>query len=114
MLRDEAALLDMAKFARTILELMQGIDEATFNSDIRTQSAVLYQLTILGEAVKRLSDEFRQEHLEISWREIAGMRDKLTHQYDRVKLNVVWLTVQRDIPEFLEKLTPLLPQQDSY
>lgn len=110
MLRDEATLLDMAKFARIILDLMQGIDESTFQSDIRTQSAVLYQLTILGEAVKRLSDEFRQQHPEISWREIAGMRDKLIHQYDSVKMDLVWLTIQRDIPEFLKQLTPLLPQ----
>lgn len=52
MLRNEAALLDAAKFAQNIQELMTGIDRKSFEADLRTQSAILYQLTILGEAVK--------------------------------------------------------------
>ncbi|PSN19104.1 hypothetical protein C7271_09080 [filamentous cyanobacterium CCP5] len=111
--RDEAALLDAARFAQNIQDLMQGIDRHHFNSDLRTQSAILYQLTVLGEAVKRLSMEFRQRHLEIEWKAIAGLRDKVTHQYDQVDLDIVWETVQRDIPDFLEKLAPLLPPNPS-
>ena len=110
MRRDAAALLDAAKFAENIQQLMQGIDRSRFEADLRTQSAILYQLTVLGEAIKRLSREFRQQHPDIEWKAIAGMRDKVTHQYDRVDLDVVWETVQRDIPEFLEKLAPLVPQ----
>ena len=109
--RDRAILLDMAKFAQTILELMEGIDKITFNKDIRTQSAILYQLTILGEAVKRLSNDFRQQHSQIPWRDIAGMRDKLIHKYDKIQLDLVWQTVSRDIPQFLAQILPLLPQE---
>jgi uncharacterized protein with HEPN domain len=54
MLRDEAALLDAAKFAENIQQLMQGINRSSFEADLRTQSAILYQLKVLGEAVKRL------------------------------------------------------------
>lgn len=113
MRRDEAALLDVAQFAQNIQQLMQGVDRRRFESDLRTQSAILYQLTVLGEAVKRLSAEFRQQHPEIEWRAIAGMRDKVAHQYDRIDLDIVWETVQRDIPELSTRLVPLLPQKFS-
>ena len=111
MSRDKASLLDMARFARLIQELMEGIDKQTFMSDIRTQSAVLYKIIILGEAVKRLSQDFRSQHSEIPWSAIAGMRDKLVHDYDGVDLERVWLTVKTYIPEFLEMIEPLLPTE---
>jgi uncharacterized protein with HEPN domain len=60
MSRDDAALLDMAKAARLIQSFTANMTKDEFLNDERTQSAVLYQLTILGEAVKRLSSEFRQ------------------------------------------------------
>ena len=107
--RDQASLLDIAQFARNILGLMAGIDRVTLSQDLRTQSAVLYQLTILGEAVKRLSPEFRQQHPEIAWRAMAGTRDRIIHQYDQVDLDIVWAVVQREIPLLLDQLTPLLP-----
>jgi uncharacterized protein with HEPN domain len=113
MRRDEASLLDAAKFANNILELMEGIDQSTLETDLRTQSAVLYQLTILGEAIKRLSPGFREQHPDIPWRKIAGTRDKVTHQYDRVDFVIVWEVVQRDIPAFLAQLTPLLPVEEA-
>lgn len=82
--RDKASLLDIARFAEMILQLTAGMNEAAFQADVRTQLAVLYELTVLGEAVKRLSQEFRDRHPDIPWRNMAGMRDKLIHDYDRV------------------------------
>lgn len=67
---------------------------------------------ILGEAVKRLSPEFRAHYPEISWTLIAGMRDVLIHGYDIVDLNRVWKTVEVDVPDLLTKLEPLLPKQE--
>ena len=80
--RDESILLDVARAAQLILEFKQGLDKATFLGDIKTQSAILHQLMIMGEAVKRLSAEFRADHPEIPWALIAGMRDKLIHGYE--------------------------------
>jgi uncharacterized protein with HEPN domain len=109
MLRDKASLLDLARFALNIQELIKGIDKQTFMTDIRTQSAILYQIIILGEAVKRLSPEFRQKSSHIPWSGIAGMRDKLVHDYDGVNLEKVWLTITVSIPEFILMIEPLLP-----
>lgn len=67
---------------------------------------------VMGEAVKRLSQDFRVHHDAIPWWPIAGMRDKLIHAYDIVDLEEVWETVTADVPVLLSLLTPLLPQED--
>jgi uncharacterized protein with HEPN domain len=83
--------------------------EVEFQDDERTQLAVLYEITIMGEVVKRLSTEFRDQHLVIEWRKIAGMRDRLVHDYDEVKLDLIWKVIKTNIPELLAYITPLLP-----
>jgi uncharacterized protein with HEPN domain len=109
--RDEAILLDIARAARLVLEFKQNLDKAVFLQDIKTQSAVLHQLMVLGEAVKRLSSDFRTGHPEIPWVLIAGMRDKLIHGYDIVDLDEVWRTADTDVPALLSLLEPWLPEQ---
>jgi len=112
MLRDETSLLDIAQAARLILGFNQGINKAAFLQDLKTQSAILHQLMVMGEAVKRLSQEFRARHTAIPWGLIAGMRDKLIHAYDIVDFDEVWKTVDTDVPTLLSLLEPLLPKQD--
>lgn len=111
MAQDEASLLDIARAARLTQEFCRGMTKGQFLKDLKTQSAVLHQLLILGEAVKRLSDDFRQRHTTVPWRLIAGMRDKLIHGYDSVDLNEVWKTASEDMPNLLNQLEPLLPQK---
>jgi uncharacterized protein with HEPN domain len=81
-----------------------------FLDDYKTQSAVLYQLIVMGEAVKRLSSEFRAQQVEIPWSLIAGMRDHLIHGYDIVDWDEVWKTATSDVPDLLTKIEPLLPR----
>jgi uncharacterized protein with HEPN domain len=66
---------------------------------------------VIGEAVKRLSEEFRGQHPQIPWTRIAGMRDKLIHQYDAVDLDEVWKTITKDIVPLISFLEPLVPQE---
>jgi uncharacterized protein with HEPN domain len=67
----------------------------------------------MGEATKRLSREFREQHPEAPWDDIAGMRDVVSHQYDRIDLDIVWQVIQRNIPDLLSILITLLPTQDT-
>ncbi|MEM9216952.1 MAG: HepT-like ribonuclease domain-containing protein [Cyanobacteria bacterium P01_F01_bin.150] len=82
--RDQASIHDIRRAAQFAQAFVEGIDAQAFVTDVKTQSAVLYQIAILGEAVKRLSPEFRQQHTQIPWATMAGMRDKLVHDYDGV------------------------------
>ena len=113
MARDETTLLDIANAARLIHTFIQGMTKEAFLGDLKTQSAVLHQVTVIGEAVKRLSQAFRARHPIFPWSLMAGMRDHLIHGYDAVDLEEVWKTATRDIPEVLIKLEPLLPQPPS-
>ena len=78
-----------------------------FEVDLKTQSAVLHQLLVIGEAVKRLSPTFRVRHAHVPWSLIAGMRDHLIHGYDAVDLDEVWRTVRRDLPALLQAITEM-------
>ena len=86
------------------------MDEAQFLDDIKTQSSVLHQLMVLGEGVKRLSDDFRSRHPEIPWTLMAGMRDKLIHGYDIVDLEEAWKTANCDVPDLFQWLEPHSPK----
>ncbi len=107
--RDSAALLDMANAARLVVQFAQGLNRHAFLADVKTQSAVLHQLLILGEATKRLSMEFCAGHPEIPWSSIAGMRDRLIHGYNEVDLSEVWKTAERDVPNLLSFIERILP-----
>ena len=109
--RDETTLLDIARAAHLVIEFKQGMDKETFLKDIKTQSAILHQLMVIGEAVKRLSQDFRTRYPELPWELIAGMRDKLIHGYDIVDLDEVWKTADADVPNLLSFIEPLLPKK---
>jgi len=69
-----------------------------FQDDDKTNSAVIRKLEIIGEAVKQVSDEMRQEYPQIPWKEMAGMRDKLIHFYFGVDYRLVWKTIAERLP----------------
>lgn len=70
-------------------------------------------MIVVGEATKRLSLDFRNTHPDIPWKDMAGMRDILAHQYDRVNLDTLWDLIQHDIPDLVELIAPLLPKPTS-
>jgi uncharacterized protein with HEPN domain len=104
MQRDEVAVQDIINAARLVIEFVEGFEKNTFMEDWKTRSAVLYQLTVIGEAVKRLSKEFRAKYSEIPWTLIAGMRDNLIHGYDLIDWDEVWKTSTTDVPDLLAKV----------
>lgn len=107
MQRDEEALLDIVRAARLALDFARDVANAEeLARDLRTRSAVLHQLLVLGEAVKRLSTDFRETTPHVPWNEIAGMRDILIHAYDAVDLDEVWRVLKRDLPALLLQIDP--------
>jgi len=111
--RDEAHLLDILKAARLAIEFKGPAGRADFLADAKTQAAVLHQLLVIGEAVKRLSPEFRAAHPEVPWKLIAGTRDKLIHFYEGVELEEVWKMVTSDLPDLIRLVEPLAPPAEA-
>ncbi len=109
--RNPAYLLDILAAAKLIREYVLDIDWATFETDTLRQDAVMRRIIIIGEATKRLSNEFRQQHPHIPWQEMAGMRDFLTHDYDKVIVARTWETATQSIPALIAQLEPLIPPE---
>jgi uncharacterized protein with HEPN domain len=109
--RDPSAVLDIVIAGRRISDFIADQDFEDFAVDLKTQSAVLLQFLILGEAAKRLSVAFRDRHSEIPWSDIMRMRDKLIHHYEGVDLRLIWKTAHKDLPDLLAVLEPLAPKE---
>jgi len=75
-----------------------GLAFDRFVADVEKQDAVIRRLEIIGEAVKGIPTEFRAKHPEVPWRDIAGARDVLAHEYFRVDLQMAWDMVHQDLP----------------
>lgn len=110
---DEALLLDMLLAAQKIIRFMQGMSEAEFRANELVQSAILREFQVLGEAARMLSGEAKKQYQQIPWQSIAGMRNRLIHEYFDVRLDVVWQTVQHDIGPLMSQLDQIeLPEED--
>lgn len=109
--RDPATVVDIFLACEDILAFTRGMSYSDFRRDSRTQAAVAYKLTIIGEATRRFSPQFKTEHGEVPWREIADTRNVLVHQYDEVELMEVWEMVSQDVPRLLDYIRPLLPNE---
>lgn len=111
--RDNESLIDIERAVRRILRYIDNVSRDELEMNDEKVSAILYQIAVIGEATKRLSPEFRQQHPEIPWRDIAGMRDVLIHKYDQVDFDVIWDVVQNKLPELLTLLEPILPSLEN-
>jgi uncharacterized protein with HEPN domain len=111
MWKDDAWLLDMLNACRRIQRHAHGVDGAAFLADDLRQDAIVRQFTVLGEAAKRVSPEYCAAHPEIPWQQIAGFRDVVVHQYERVNLPRVWQIVTDELPRLTARLAALVPPE---
>ncbi|PHV63607.1 DUF86 domain-containing protein [Cyanobacterium aponinum] len=91
-----------------ILEVSKGLEKQTFVKNPTLTRAIVRSLEIIGEATKKLPDDFRQRHSQIPWKQMAGMRDKLIHQYFGVDYDLVWNVVISQIPGLDQQIQLIL------
>ena len=110
-MKDDRIYLGHIRDAIRDIEEYSAVGRDRFMTDRMRQDAVIRKLEIIGEAVKQLSDATRQRRPEISWKQIAGMRDRLTHNYFGVDLALVWRVVEHDLRALSVAVEALLSQR---
>jgi len=104
-------LRDIRKAVDKAIEFTEGMKYESFHKDEKTVYATLRALEVIGEASKKVPDSIKDTYPEVPWREMAGIRDKLIHDYFGVNREVVWNTVQRDIPSLRPHIQQIISDQ---
>jgi uncharacterized protein with HEPN domain len=105
-------LEDILKYAKIIQEQTINLSFEEFEQNEERVLSVMMALAIIGEASKNIPDEFRCLYPQIEWRKMAGMRDKIIHDYSEVRLITLWQTSQDNIPDLIAKMTTIINHQE--
>mgnify|MGYP000954745937 CR=1 FL=1 len=108
MIRKQSLYLhDIKNAIESILNFTSGMTFESFRADDRTFSAVIRKIEIIGEAAKSIKPEIQASNPDIPWSVLARMRDKLIHGYFGIDADIIWKTVNNDLPEILPVISSL-------
>ena len=109
-MKDDKVYINQIVEAISKIELFVGdLDKTHFLKDLKTQSAVIMQLTLIGEISKKVSVQTKAL-IDLPWKDIAGFRDRAIHEYFEIDLGVVWNTIQEDLQILKQKIENFLSQ----
>jgi len=91
-----------------VLDKKKDFDEDRFMNDEVVKRAFVRSLEVVGEAVKNIDEDFKDNHKEINWKSLAGLRDKLIHHYFGVDYQIVWDVIENELPEMKTKIGEIL------
>jgi uncharacterized protein with HEPN domain len=105
---DRGRLEDIRDAIKRIESYLQGVNEKKFENDLMRQDAIMLQIEIIGEAARHISTEFQEQHDEIPWSQMIGMRNKIVHDYFNIDVSKIWDTAKNDIPQLKKMVSKLL------
>jgi uncharacterized protein with HEPN domain len=109
--RDSRVYLeDILEATRKIASYTAHLSKAAFLEDENTFDAVVRNLEVIGEAVKKLPEDLRAEHAAVEWKKIAGLRDILIHEYFGLDAEIVWDIVQTKVPVLDREIRAMLAE----
>jgi len=100
----------MLDAARSVVTKVEGIDRVGFDQDENLRFASVYLIQVIGEAAARVTDDFRDLHREIPWREIVGMRHRIVHDYMHVDFDIVWGVATNRLPTLITQLEQIMAE----
>lgn len=109
---NKSILYDILESSENCISFCKVMSFQEFEKDLKTSFAVLHQLMVIGEAVKKLDKEFINDNPVLPWKDIAGTRDILIHNYDEADLEEVWDIVQNYLPKVVQEVESLLKKMN--
>lgn len=101
-------LKDIVDSINLIESYIANLTEEEFFDSEEKQDAVVRRLEIIGEAVKNLPEDFKARHPGIAWKEVAGMRNVLLHEYFDVDMQITWNALKNHLPKFKKSIEQLI------
>ncbi len=109
--RDETLLRDMLDMARKAQVFLHDRSQEAVDQDEMLAFALVRAIEVLGEAASRISVETRAGLVQIPWKVIVGMRNKIIHDYRTIDTRIVWKTVVEDLPPLIAELEKVIPPE---
>lgn len=109
--RDKERLEDIMEAIRRIIGYTIGLTYEQFLEDTKTQDAVIRNLQVIGEATKKLSRTLSKMYPHLPWKQMAGMRDRIVHEYFGIKYDIVWTVAKQELPVLLPEIEVIQAQQ---
>ncbi len=105
-------LRDMLENANRAMQFIEGMNYETFSKDEKTIYAVIRAVEIIGEATRNIPEEVRAKYPEVPWRDAADMRNKLVHRYFGINLEIIWQTLNEDLPMLAGALEKIIRREE--
>ncbi|MBI3609902.1 MAG: DUF86 domain-containing protein [Nitrospirae bacterium] len=103
-------LEDILEAIQKIHEYTKGMSFKTFAADAKTLDAVVRNLEVIGEAVKKTPENVRSKHADVDWKKIAGLRDILIHEYFGIDPEIIWDIIQIKLPTLEKRVKQILSE----
>jgi len=101
---ERIVLIKIDAYAKQAIEFKEGMDFDAFSVDAKTIAACAQNLSQIGELAGKLDDNFVEEHSEVPWRKIRGMRNRIVHDYEGLRLNIIWDVLGDFLPVLIDEI----------